>query len=143
MKKTTERVQKLQGLWLRAAHEDVKIPCANKASAVLVRFQLYNAVRSVRKQPELNPELASAIEVVQVSLQGEDEATVVIGRSQAAMALDATFAALGITGKETATKDALDLAAEESLKRLTGLIDVETAVDPQPASPYPLRHRGS
>lgn len=142
MKKTTDRVLKLQGLWLRAAQEDVVIPCADKASAVLVRFQLYNAVRAVRKQPELNPELASAIEVVQVSLQGACENEVLIGRSRAAMALDATLAALGITGKESTTKDALDLAAEESLRKLTGLLGSE----PSPQSlepshlPYPTRY---
>lgn len=145
MKKPSERILKLQSLWLHAAKADVSIPCVDKASAVLVRFQLYNAVRAVRKQPELNPELAAAVEVVQVSLRGEGENEVWIGRSHAASALDATFSALGITGQGLATKDALDLAAEESLRKLTGLIGEESAAEPAqaPVHGYPIRNRGT
>lgn len=114
----TARTQKMRELWLKARDEEIIIECASKAAAVLIRFQLYNAVKIAREQPEVHPELAAAVEVVQISLRGEGQNILRIGRSEAAEKLDSVFKTLGITGTRGKVKDALDLAAEESLKKL-------------------------
>jgi hypothetical protein len=108
----------MRELWLKARDEEIIIECDSKAAAVLIRFQLYNAVKVVREAPESNPELAAAVEIVQISLRGEGQNVLRIGRSEAAEKLDSIFNQLGITGVKGKVKDALDIAAEESLKKL-------------------------
>lgn len=114
----TARTQKMRELWLRAKDNEVIIECDSKAAAVLIRFQLYNAVKIVRDAPESNPELAAAVEIVQISLRGEGQNILRIGRSEAAEKLDSVFNQLGITGGAGKVKDRVDLAAEESLRKL-------------------------
>lgn len=121
--KPTQRTLQLQELWLRGAQERVEIPCGTKAAAVAVRFQLYNAVRVVRADPGANPELAEVVAETQVSFLPDDPTTLVIERSRATQALNAVFAALGVTGAVPETKTEEDVAMDASLEKLRAMLD--------------------
>lgn len=131
----TPRTRKMRELWLRAKDEEIIIECDSKAAAVLIRFQLYNAVKVVREAPELNPELASAVEVVQISLRGEEENVLRIGRSEAAETLDSVFSRLKITGAAGKVKDSIELAMEESLRKLQEKLEEDEKVGQEPQGP--------
>lgn len=118
----TVRTKQLQELWQRAWNAPVEIPCESKAAAVSVRFQLYNSVKALRGNPDLNPELAEIVEGVQVSLTGDDSATVVLKRSEATRALNNVFTALKVTGDAVKTKTEEDLEIDASLTRLQELL---------------------
>lgn len=130
----TARTQKMRELWLKARDEEIIIECDSKAAAVLIRFQLYNAVKVAREVPESHPELAAAVEIVQISLRGEKQNILRIGRSEAAEKLDSVFFQLGITGAGGKVKDSVDLAAAESLKRLQEKLGAEGSVGQEPSA---------
>lgn len=136
----TARTKKLQELWLRAASEPVEIDCKTKSAAVNARFQLYNAVRAVRGNPELSPELAEAVGAVQVSLIGDEMQIVRLARSATVEALDSAFAALGITGEAVKVKTEEDLEIEASMARLREkMAQQETEPVIRPTNPYYTR----
>lgn len=138
----TARTQKMRELWLKARDQEIIIECESKAAAVLIRFQLYNAVKVAREVPESHPELAAAVEIVQISLRGEKQNILRIGRSEAAEKLDSVFNQLGITGAGGKVKDAMDLAAADSLRKLQEKMGHETLAQDQPATrstPYYTR----
>ena len=101
--KETERTKKLRDVWKRASQRDVVFTLPDESSARQLRFQLYNAVRAVRQDPDKSPELASILEVVQVSLEGEANNVLRIGRSKVIAAMDQLFEQLQITGEEVGT----------------------------------------
>ena len=104
-KPESPKTRQYQQLWLRATEAPVQIPCKDKATATLVRFQLYHAVKKIRVSPEVNPELASAITQVSVTILESEpggRAIVRLGKSEAAAALDAALTELGIKPTETA-----------------------------------------
>jgi hypothetical protein len=150
----TDRANKLRELWLRAQHEDIVVPCPTKSAAITLRFQFYNAVRAVRLKPELSPQLAKVLDLVQIQLRAVDPPDgsgtweLRIGQSGAADALDEVCAKLGVTGKGVQVSDPVALAAEESLRRLSaGLEQADDAGTGTPLAPkgaaqtrgYPMR----
>lgn len=133
-RKPSRRTLQLQELWLKALSAPIEIPCGDKSSAMNVRFQLYNAVKAVRANPVLNPDLAAAVEELQISVIGDGKDTIRIGRSPAASVLGDAFSKLGITGNAAGTQDETDLEAKASAQRaLEMLKDLEPVKDQMPA----------
>lgn len=132
-RRPSERVLKLQAIWLRALNEIIDIPCGDQSSAMNVRFQLYNAVKAVRNEPGLNRALADAVEQVQVSIVGDGKDTVRIGKSPAAKALGDALEKLGIAGQgeeEASCPEGEDSTALESAKKVMELLREQEQVAP-------------
>lgn len=140
--KLTPRTLQLQGLWLAASKERVDIDCETEGKAIALRFQLYNAVKMIRENPALNPELAEALEVTQISLTGEHKQIVTIGVSQVSQLLEATFKRLGITSEAAATKDEVDLEAQASQERMRRMLEGGQLEEAPPVRSNPYNTRG-
>lgn len=139
-KKQSPRTAKLQSIWLAAKTSPVVINCGTGAQAVLLRFQLYNAVKPIRENPVLNPELAEAIEAAQISLSGENKEILTVGLSQISILLDKTLEQLGIVGLPQ-MPDEIDLEAKASEERMRKLLEggnLEEAMSPR-SNPYNTR----
>lgn len=121
-KKQSPRTAKLQSIWLAAKTSPVVINCGTGAQAVLLRFQLYNAVKAVRDNPTLNPELAEAVECTQISLGGENKEILTVGQSQISILLDKTLEQLGIA-ELPQVPDEVDLEAKASEERMRRLLE--------------------
>jgi hypothetical protein len=119
-KPESPKTRQYQQLWLKATETPVQIPCKDKATATLVRFQLYHAVKKIRDRPEGNPELASAVTQVSATILEETpggKAVVRLGKSEAAAALEAALENLGIAAEPAAAEPTeADFAA--ALQRL-------------------------
>lgn len=83
-----------QNAWKLAAHDQAGkcIPMPSVAEATKLRFDLYNAVRNARNHPGEYPELAEAIRVCEVTVEGT---TVIIRRKELTKRAQAVLAALG------------------------------------------------
>lgn len=135
----TARTLRLQGLWLAASKERIEIDCETEGKAIALRFQLYNAVKMIRENPALNPELAEALEVTQVSITGERKQIVTIGVSKVSQILEETFAKLGITGEAVQTQDTIGLEAKASEERLRQLMEGGACACAVRSNPYNTR----
>lgn len=128
---STERA-KLQGLWRAAAKREspLEVPCPTLAVARNLRFALYNAVRAERDQPELaDAGLAEALETISLSVE-DNPPRLVLRRKVLMELLDSVISSIPELAELSV--DAIDLQAEESLRRLEERLKREAADQPSP-----------
>ena len=129
---STERA-KLQGLWRAAAKREspLEVPCPTLAVARNLRFALYNAVRAERDQPELaDAGLAEALETISLSVE-DNPPRLVLRRKVLMELLDNVISSIPELAELSV--DAIDLQAEESLRRLEERLKREAIGQPSHA----------
>ena len=128
---STERA-KLQGLWRAAAKREapLEVPCPTLAVARNLRFALYNAVRAERDQPELaDAGLAEALETISLSVE-DNPPRLVLRRKVLMELLDNVISSIPELAELSV--DAVDLQAEESLRRMEERLKREAIGQPSP-----------
>lgn len=128
----------LQALWKKAASQDepILIPHKTASDAKRRRFQLYNAVKQVKKNPQLDPALFAATEACSISFA--TETTLRLRKRAPDDDLLAVAAGLGIDVEAVAPapKTKAELEAQESERRFMEQMQGKSPQIPA-ASPAP------
>lgn len=109
----------LQELWKAAARQGrtLEIPCKTEVAAIRRRFTFYNAVSKVKRNPDLDFELAEAVRKVMIFFKPGDKTTLCLGKKDAPDDLMKLAMSYGVDVSNLG-EDALDREAAESQRRL-------------------------
>ena len=121
--KLTQQQLTLLGVWRQAFRAGGRFELAlpSKSDAVRMRFALYNAIRPIRLGTLVDEELAQACQDLSVRVEGS---MVFLEEKSTSAIMQAAMAALGGQLPEgAAPKQALEIAADESLKKLMGIME--------------------
>lgn len=124
--------QALQALWLKAGKspESLALPCGTRKEALRIRLALYRAVEHVRKNPEVDRELAEAVANCSISFDEKEEGTIWIGKGHASTKIGELLAKVGITEADVKSKEERDLeAAQKRFQERIAEGEVKPAAD--------------